>query len=182
MNRNEDIHIPDMPGYIPLKEAAKMLNLSVSRVYDFVEEGRLSAVRAAHVIMIPIEEVKNFKPKLSGRPRTSVPKWRISPDENTLIRMSIRVSVKTGKQKQLMARFEDVRRSDAYNFPGTLIRYIAGKEIDPQEVEIVFIWRGSMMPDEAERERELEAFRQIFAGVLDWETARYEHDVVYMHT
>ena len=182
MNENEDIHIPDMPGYIPLKEAAKMLNLSVSRVYDFVEEGRLSAVRAAHVIMIPIEEVKNFKPKLSGRPRTSVPKWRISPDDNKLLRTTIRVGVKAGKQKQLMARFEAVRRSDTYNFPGTLIRYIAGKETEPQEVEIVFIWRESMMPDEAERERELEAFRREFTDILDWETARYEQDVVYMHT
>ena len=179
---SEDTDLPDMPGYVPIKEAAKMLNISANRVYTYVEEGRLSAVRAAHVIMIPIEEVQNFKPKLSGRPRTSVPRWRISPDDNKLLRTSIHVSVKAGKQKQLMARFEAVRRSDAYNFPGTLIRYIAGKETEPREVEIVFIWRGSMMPDEAERERELEAFRRVFTGVLDWETARYEHDVVYMHT
>ena len=34
----------------------------------------------------------------------------------------------------------------------------------------------------AERERELEAFRQALADVVDWETAWYEDDVVYMHT
>lgn len=179
---SEETDLPDMPGYVPIKEAAKMLNISANRVYTYVEEGRLSAVRAAHVIMIPIEEVKNFRPKLSGRPRTSVPKWRISPDDNKLVRTIIHVKVKEGKQKQLMARFEAVRRSDAYNFPGSLIRYIAGKETDPQEVEIVFIWRSSMMPDENERERELDAFQRVFTGVLDWDTARYEHDVVYMHT
>jgi hypothetical protein len=38
-------------------------------VYAYIEERRLPAVRAAHVIMIPVEEVKKFNPKISGRPR-----------------------------------------------------------------------------------------------------------------
>ena len=179
---SDDVNLPNMPGYVSIKEAAKMLNLSANRVYTYVEEGRLSGVKAAHVIMIPLEEVKNFKPNLSGRPRASVPKWRISPKDNTLLRTSITVNVKAGQQTRLFEQFEAMRQSERYLFPGTVIRYIAGKEQAPQSIEIVLIWRSSVMPDESERERELEEFRQALADVVDWDTARYEHDVVYMHT
>lgn len=179
---DDNVDIPNMPGYVPIKEAAKILKLSVSRVYDYVEDGRISAVRAAHVIMIPLEEVRNFKPNISGRPRTNIPKWRISPADNTLLRTSIKVDVRVGQQAKLFEQFEGIRQGDQSLFPGTVIRYIAGKEKVPQRIEIVLIWRSSVMPDEAERERELEAFRQALADVVDWDTARYEDDVVYMHT
>ena len=175
-------NMPNMPGYVTIKEAAKILHISAHRVYDYVEDGRFSPVRAGNVIMLPIEEVKNFKPNISGRPRTSVPKWRISPTDNTLLRTSIQVHVRAGQQEKLFEQFEAIRQSEQFLFPGTVIRYIAGKEQVPQSIEIVLIWRSSVMPDEAERERELEAFRQALADVVDWKTARYEDDVVYMHT
>ncbi len=179
---SEDVSLPNMPGYVSIKEAAKILNISANRVYTYVEDGRLSGVKAAHVIMIPLEEVKNFKPNISGRPRISIPKWRISPTDNTLLRTSIRVHVRAGQQARLFEQFEAIRQSDQLLFPGTVIRYVAGKEKAPQSIEIVLIWRSSVMPDEAERERELEAFRQVLADVVDWDTAQYEDDVVYMHT
>jgi hypothetical protein len=43
-----------------------MLGLSPSRVYEYVEDGGLSLVRNARIILILLEEVKNFKPKLLG--------------------------------------------------------------------------------------------------------------------
>src|SRR5260370_19176668 len=85
---------PGVPGYISIKEAAERLGLSHSRIYEYVEDGRLSSVRAAHVILIPLEEIKNFKPKLSGRPRRSIPRWRISPDENALLSTTIIVQMR----------------------------------------------------------------------------------------
>ncbi len=70
------MHVNDgqasVPGYVSIKEAAEILGLSPGRVYEYVEDGRLSSVRAAHVILIPLEEVKNFKPNIAGRPRKSV--------------------------------------------------------------------------------------------------------------
>ena len=159
-----------------------MLGLAYRTVHEYVTEGRIPAVRASNVILIPLEEVKNFKPNISGRPRTSIPKWRISPTDNTLLRTSIKVRVRAGQQVKLFEQFEAIRQSDQLLFPGTVIRYVAGKAKDPQNIEIVLIWRSSVMPDEAERERELEAFRQVLADVVDWDTARYEDDVVYMHT
>ncbi len=90
--------------------------------------------------------------------------------------------MRAGQQEKLFEQFEAIRQSDQLLFPGTVIRYVAGKAKDPQHIEIVLIWRSSVMPNEAERERELEAFRQALADVVDWDTARYEDDVVYMHT
>ncbi len=159
-----------------------MLGLSYTSVHEYVAEGRIPAVRVSDVILIPVDAVKNFKPKISGRPRTSIPKWRISPKDNTLLRTAITVNVQAGQQARLFEQFESMRQSERYLFPGTVIRYIAGKEQAPQSIEIVLIWRSSVMPDEDERERELEEFRRALADVVDWETARYEHDVVFMHT
>ena len=174
--------LPNMPGYVSIKDAAKILKISANRVYAYVEEGRLSGVKAAHVIMIPLEEVKNFKPNISGRPRTSIPRWRISPADNTLLRTVITVNVRVGQQEKLFEEFEAIRKSEQFLFPGTVIRYIVGEEKMPHNIEIVLIWRSSVMPDKTVRERELTAFREALADVVDWDTAQYKDDVVYMHT
>src|SRR6266702_8347598 len=97
--RNENDQ-PGVPGYISIKEAAEKLGLSPSRVYEYVEDGRLTSVRAAHVILIPLDEVENFKPKLAGRPRRSIPPWRISPKENMLLSTTIFVQIRTGCQDE----------------------------------------------------------------------------------
>ena len=179
---SEEVSIPNLQEYVSIKDAAKMLGLSYTSVHEYVIEGRIPAVRTSGMILIAVEEVRKFKPNISGRPRKSIPKWRISPKDNTLLRTSITVNVKVGQQERLFEQFEAMRQSERYLFPGTVIRYIAGKEQAPQRIEIVLIWRSSVMPDEDERERELEEFRRALADVVDWETARYEHDVVYMHT
>jgi hypothetical protein len=38
------------------------------------------------------------------------------------------------------------------------------------------------MPDGTMREKALEAFREMFADVLDWQTARYRMKMVLLHT
>src|SRR5258707_3834130 len=97
-NNNDQSRVP---GYVSIKEAAEMLGLSPSRVYEYVEDGRLSSVRAAHVILIPVEEVKNFKPNIAGRPRKSILRWRISPENNMLLSISIVVQIRSGRQAEL---------------------------------------------------------------------------------
>jgi len=57
-----------------------------------------------------------------------------------------------------------------------------GKAVSPHNLKILLIWKSSVMPDEPTRELELTAFREALADVVDWDTARYEDDVVYMHT
>ena len=134
------MHVNDsqtsVPGYVSIKEAAEILGLSPSRVYEYVEDGRLSSVRAAHVILIPVEEVKNFKPNIAGRPRKSVLRWRISPENNMLLSTSIVVQIRTNRQTELMKKLEEIRQDDEYLFPGTVSRFIIRSETFPEQVEI----------------------------------------------
>jgi excisionase family DNA binding protein len=179
--RNE-IDQSGVPGYVSIKEAAKILGLSPSRVYEYVEDGRLSSVRAAHVILIPLEEVENFKPSISGRPRRSVPRWRISPEDNLLLSTTILVQLRPHRQELFIKRLEEMKQSDLYQFPGTIARFITKSETTLGQVEISLIWRKMVMPTEEEREQALEELRRALADVLDWSTAQYNQGQVLMHT
>src|SRR5215471_21256524 len=94
---NEYAGRPNLPGYVSIKEAAKILGVSDKRVYEYVDEGRLPSTWAADVIMIPLDEVQKFKRQGSGRPRKSVPSWRISSGENVQFVTSIAVQIRPGK-------------------------------------------------------------------------------------
>lgn len=171
-----------IPGYVSIKEAARMLGISANRVYAYVEEGRLPSAKAAHVIMIPLEAVEDFKPQLSGRPRASVPTWRISPEENTILATSIFVHVRPGQRARLVARLEDMRREKRHLFPGTLARFIIEKQRQAESIEIVLLWRESARPDEATYQHWLGEFQRELQDVVEWETAEYDLGSVLMHT
>jgi excisionase family DNA binding protein len=179
---NMDEDIPPLPGYVSIKEAAKMLGISERRVYLYIEMKRLPAVRAADVLLIPLDAVKNFRRKFVGRPRKNTPPWRISSEENTQFITSILVQIRAGQEKQLMLRIEGMKQSAQHIFPGTVARYVAGSEAHPSQIEIVLIWRSTIMPNEVAREQALEGFRRALADVLDWDTAQYNHGKVFMHT
>src|SRR5260370_4084627 len=169
----EYLDLPSMPEYVSIKEAAKMLGVSDKRVYAYVEDGLLPAVRAAHVIMIRIQEVKKFKLKISGRPRKNTPAWRTSPEDNMLLTTSISVTIPSNQRERLQQRLEELREEGEHVFPGTTARYIIWSKTHPGALEILLIWRSTTMPEEAEREEALERFRRALADVLDWENARY---------
>jgi excisionase family DNA binding protein len=178
----ENLDLPNIPEYVTIKDAARMLGVSDKRVYAYIEEGRLPAVRAAHVIMIPIEEVKKFKPKISGRPRKNTPMWRTSPENNQLLTTSILVSVKPDQYKKFQRLLEGIKQLDEHVFPGTIARYIINSKSHPESLEIILIWRNTTMPDEIVLEQALDEFRRELAGVLDWNSARYDHGEVILHT
>ena len=66
--------IPDLPRYVSTKEAAKMLGISERRVRLYIEMKRLPAVRAADVLMLPLENVKNFQRKIVSQGKGKVSK------------------------------------------------------------------------------------------------------------
>ena len=51
---------PNLPDYVSIKEAAKMLGISDKRVYEYVDAGRLKSMWAADVIMIPRESTYTY--------------------------------------------------------------------------------------------------------------------------
>jgi excisionase family DNA binding protein len=179
---NEYAGRPNLPGYVSIKEAAKMIGISDKRVYEYVDEGRLPSLWAADVIMIPLDEVKKFKRKTPGRPRKSIPAWRISTGENTQFMTSIVVQMLPGMHDTLVQKLEEIREQGQHLFPGTIVRLIMEREDNPGQLEIALVWRSTVMPAETERQQALEAFRQTLADVLDWSTARYNNGRVLMHT
>jgi excisionase family DNA binding protein len=179
---NEYTNRPNLPGYVSIKEAAKILGISDKRVYEYVDEGRLPSMWAADVIMIPLDEIKKFKRRSSGRPRKSIPTWRISSGDNAQYVTSITVQIRPGQQDILMQKLEEMRQRSQHTFPGTIARFIVESETITGQVEISFVWRNSIMPGEREREHALEAFRQSLDDVLNWSTAQYNNGKVLMHT
>ena len=94
----------------------------------------------------------------------------------------ILVQMRVGKQEMLTQRLEQIRKDKQHLFPGTIARSIVGSQTNPGQVIISLIWRGTIIPDEAEREEALEAFRQALDDVLDWGSAEYNHGTAFMHT
>lgn len=177
-----DEDIPRLPGYVSIKEAAQLLGISERRVYLYVEMKRLQAVRAADVLLISAEELKRFQRKIVGRPRKTTPPWRISSEENAQFLTSILVRLYPGQEETLKRRLEEIKQEGSHTFPGTVARYVAGSEIDPDQIEIVLVWRTTVMPSEETRTKELEALQRVLADILDWETAHYRHGKIFLHT
>lgn len=174
--------IPELPGYVSTREAAKLLGISERRVRLYIEMKRLPAVRAADVLMIPLEHVKNFQRKIVGRPRKNTLAWRISSAENTQFVTAISVQVRAGQEETLRVRLEEIKSSGQHVFPGTVARYFLQSHTFPGRIEIWLIWRSTIMPGEREREQALQAFRQTLEDVLDWTTARYTYGQALLHT
>lgn len=168
------INRPTLPNYCSIKEAARLLQLSTKRVYEYVDEGRLSSVWAGDVIMIPLHEINAFKRQSAGRPRKNAPQWRISSGDNAQHITTIHVQIR--KYEAFLRQLRDIRR---HQFPGTVARYITECR---GELTITLIWKQAIMPDEEERERMIELFRGELGDTLDWSTAHYTQSKVLMHT
>jgi len=179
---SEYVSHTNLPGYVSIKEAATMLGLSEKTVYFYVENRRLPAHWAADVLMIRLEDVKNFKINPSGRPRKNTPSWHISSGKNTQFMILIHVELRNGQEEALEQKLEAIRKSGQHIFPGTVVRSIMKSDINPRRITITLVWRGAVMPDIEEREETLEAFRRELSDTIDWDTAHYDSGMILMHT
>jgi excisionase family DNA binding protein len=179
---DDTVDHPNIPGYVSVKEAAKILGISLRSVYDYVEEGRLPSARLADVIAIPVDELMKFKREPSGRPRINTPLWRISAGDNEQFMTLILVQIRAGRRDALLRKLEVIRKKKDHIFPGTVMRYIAESSTILDQVILVLVWRGTVMPEEATREEALVEFRRALDDVLDWSTAQYNNGPVLIHT
>lgn len=180
---DDHVEIPDLPGYITVKEAARILGgISEQRVYAYINEGRLRAVRVGRSIAIPQEDLETFQPNITGRPRKGSPLWHTPPSDNRLRMTLIIAQVKVGQREKLIKRLEEIRQAGTYLFSGSVARYIAESETIAGQIEIELVWRGVTPQTETKIEQELEAFKQALDDVLDWSKARYSTSKILMHT
>ncbi len=178
----DGVNIPNLPGYISIKEAADMLGVSDKRVYQYVMSGRLPAQRVGHILILPIEEVKRFKPGPSGRIRTKAPSWRAYRSRGKLLATDIHVQVRAGQQEKLVEKLKTIQKAGQHTFPGTVARYVIKGNNALTTLQILLIWKDTEMPEEPMRQQDLAAFQEELADVLDWETAQYDTNEAIIHT
>ena len=68
--------VPNVPGYVSIREAARIINVSRTRMYEYVDEGRFPLHKAGNTYLIAQADLENFKPKHTGRLRERPPKCR----------------------------------------------------------------------------------------------------------
>src|SRR5436305_5028009 len=180
MNESDDI--PKLLGYVSVKEAAEILNISEKMVYFYIENKRIHAVRASNILLISTDELEKFKQRSVGRPRTKTPGWRISTKDNQLFVLTISVKMWSGKHESLTKKLDEIRKNGTHYFLGTVARYIFHYHSSPDRVEIQLIWKTSIMPDETARHQALADLQHELADRLDWQTAHYVDGMVLMHT
>jgi excisionase family DNA binding protein len=179
---SEDLPSLDIPGYISLKEAARLLGLSESRVYQYIQEERLSAAKLGRNIVLPLKEVQAFKPDIPGRKRKTPPSWRRLKVGGPLLTTTMHVQVREGQQKKLEKVLQEIEQEDRYTFPGTVARYVSKHATSPASVSIFLVWKKSEIPNGDAKAKALEEFQAKLADILDWSTAQYMEGEAIIHT
>lgn len=180
--KNDVFPLPNIPGYIDVKEAASVLGVAESSVYRYIQAGRLPAYQVGRNILINKETLKQFKPNLTGRPRKRAPLWRASPDMGSLTVTYIQVQIKAGQQENLLKKLAMIRKKGLHLFSGAINRLISLDDSQNATVTIQLVWKSGEIPDEEERQQDFEAFKMELNDVLDWESAQSRTGKAIIHT
>jgi excisionase family DNA binding protein len=179
---NESNKIYKLENHFTIRQAAEMLGVSYTSANRYVREGQLEAQEFGDIYLVSRESIENFKPKIAGRPRESVPKWHFPAQKNELVVTTIEAHLSTGSTMADCKReLAKIKPGEDYAFPGTIARYIWFDRSTPELVQFFFVWRETVMPEEAEIEEMLTALQAALGGTLDWSTARYGTGQVLMH-
>jgi excisionase family DNA binding protein len=178
----EETEYLTIPGYVPVKIAAKMLNLSPDRITQHVRGGRFHAKKVGGRYLIPKTEVEEFKRNPPGRVRTRAPKWRQYDSRVRLLNTNIHVRVREGMQEQLEQKLQAIFAEQKHKIAGTMERYIFRNLAASDSITITLLWKSNEMPDETVRNRDLAAFRAELADVLDWNTEEIIHNEGLLYT
>ena len=131
--------------------------------------------------MLLEEDVLRFQRHATGRPRSTIPIWRAPVGDNRQYVTVMFARVLPGQQSAFERKLEEIRSGQKHLLPGTVGRYIARSEEKPDDVQIILLWRSTVMPADEEREAAVQAFRAELADVLDWETSWSEYGRVVMN-
>lgn len=173
----------EIDKFLTVGEAAKLLGMTYKTAHRHVVLGNIKGVKKGGRYLIPRTEIEHFKRRLSGRPRTSTPAWRFSPEGNQQIGTSVEVDLRAGVSEEAFGQaLEKVKRSEAHLFEGTIARYVLSDERNVRRVQFLLIWRETVMPSADEIEQALAALGRELSDVLAWENARSSTQRVWMHT
>ncbi len=170
-----------VPGYLSVKEAANQLGLSLRTVYGYLENGRLAGAYIGDLRVVSAEAVATFERRSPGRARTRTPQWRVAPEKNRFSLMTITVRLRPGQRERFQSQMQEMRRTNIHCLPGTTARYMVRNLIDPEEIDLVLLWRASIVSTEEQRRAALEALAVDFKDIVDWDHARVKEGEVVLH-
>jgi excisionase family DNA binding protein len=157
--------------YLSVREAARLLGVSTRSVYGYIETGKLLGIRIGASIAVQADAVRNYERQVVGRPRSRTPVWRIPTTMNLQYLTNIHVRVRAGQSPLLEKRMEEMRKGNRHLIPGTVARYIVRNQANPDEVQVILVWRHLVMPPAEVRATAVAAFQAELADILDWEHA-----------
>src|SRR5262245_53323096 len=107
--------LPGFPGYITVKDAAGIIDISETRAYNYIDDGRLRATRIGGTYVVKIEDAENFKLNPPGRQRKRIPPWRKFSCPTKLQTTEISVKIKEGQGSRLREKLEAIRKEQRHN-------------------------------------------------------------------
>lgn len=134
------------------------------------------------LLVVKEELASNYRHNAPERLRANAPAWHVPPVNNLQYLTNITVRIRQGQGERLDQKLKELRASGNHLLPGTSARYIVRSQSDPDEVQIMLVWRSAIMPPEEEREAALDALRAALAEILSWETAVRKESRVVMHS
>lgn len=182
VNRRSSETMRQLPGYLSVCQAAKIMGVSERSIYGYLKSGRLVSYRLGGLLAIPEEALRAYRRPVVGRPRTRTPIWRVPVVMNLQYLLHITVRIRPGMEEALERRLLQIRAEHRHLIPGTVARYIARNKDGSDMVQMVLVWRRLIMPPEHERAAALEALRADLADILDWESAVYMEGQVVLNT
>ncbi len=168
--------------YIPVREAAQVMAMSVRSVYGYIEAGLLPAYRIGRMFVVKADQVDTCQRRTVGRRRKRIPVWHIPPATNAQYLTSRNGRIRQGQGAVFDQRMQSMRVERTHLFPGTTARYIVRNQVNPDEVQMVLVWRQTVMPSEAVRQAAMEEFCRDLADILDWETEAFQEGKVVLTT
>jgi hypothetical protein len=180
---SDENYLPNItPEFVSVRDAAKILGVSERSVYGYIEERKLPGFKATNLTVVALKDLQKFKRGTTGRPRTRVPEWRISDNDNVQFMTQVFIQIRAGQKEVLAQKLEEIRKGNRHTFPGTVSRYFTHSQTDPSDIQIMLIWRGTVMPDKTTRDADLAILRRDLEDFLDWESAHVEMHEILMHT
>ncbi|SRR5258707_1157691 len=167
--------------YLTVQEAASILGASARSVYGYIAKGRLPATHIGERMLVKAQDVSAFQRNAPGRQRVLAPAWHIPPQRNRQYVTMITVRVRSGASEALEDRLVEIHGSSTHCFFGTSARYVVQNQRDPAEIDLVLVWRSSVMPDLACREAAVAALAADLVDVLEWEAAVVKEGQTLLH-
>jgi excisionase family DNA binding protein len=170
----------DFP-YISVIEAAQLMGVSKTRMYEYIEENRIPKHMVGGTLVIDRRDLGTIERKPTGRLRKKAPKWRTYHGGGDVFATEIRVQIRAELREQIKQvtgsiatrlKGED-EKGDRLTLKGSIARYVLSDHSEPYRVSIWLIWKDTELPDKETHEREMEEFKNALADVLDWSTAEY---------